>query len=80
MSLGELLENLINEYNEGDKLKVYSTSSEDNHKNTHEYIWGENVSLSILTNSFNDFEVYGECAGSDPKGHWIRNIKFELIR
>lgn len=79
MNLGEKLKNLINNYQEGNKLKVYSTSSEDQHKTVHEFTWDSDLALRILKGSLDGFEKYGDCAGSDPKGQWIINFDFELI-
>lgn len=79
MNLGEKLQNLIDNYREGNKLKVYSTSSEDQHKTVDEFVWSSDLALRILKSSLEGFEKYGDCAGSDPKGHWIINFDFELI-
>lgn len=80
MNLGEKLHLLIDGYEETDKLKVFSTSSEDNHQKVNEYIWDADMVLVILKNSLKDFEKYGDCEGTDPKGNWIKNIDFELVK
>ena len=80
MNLGDKLKKLIEDYQDGDKLKIYSTSSETNHEKVEEFTWDSNLALRILKSSLEGFENYGDCAGTDPKGQWIINFDFELVR
>ena len=79
MNLGEKIKYLISTFEEDKTLKVYFTSSDDNYEKVQEYIWDTHMAIDILRSSLETFEKYGECAGSDPKGYWIRNIDYELI-
>lgn len=80
MNLGEKLKHLIENYQEGDKLKVYFTSSDTDYKRANEHVWDSHVSFKMLDAYLLDFAKYGECAGCDPKGVWIKDIDFELIK
>lgn len=79
MNIGEKLQHLIKTFEDGKKLKVSYTSSEDNHTEVRVFTWGSDLTLKVLKNSLGTFEKEGECVGSDPKGCIIRDIDFELV-
>lgn len=81
MDLSEKIMYIIDNFkgNHPNRVVELYTSSETNHEKVYRYTLSPNTTRFALLSLLEDYERYGECAGSDPKGHWIRIIDFELI-
>lgn len=81
MNLGEKIAWVLENYqpNNTNKVVEYYTTSSDNHETVHKDILPQEATIKILESFAKDYEKYGECAGSDPKGQWIRIMDFEII-
>lgn len=76
----EKIEQIISKFkdNHPNRVMEFWTSSEDNHEKINELVLPMVATKMILQLRLDEFEKYGEIAGCDPKGHWIKIIDFEL--
>lgn len=81
-TLGDKIEEILADFEEGDSVRIRYTESTDNHKETREFIsTGEMKSeKECLMSYLSDFKEQGVVEGCDPKGVWFRYFDFELIK
>lgn len=77
MNLEEKIQYIIDNYEDGDKIVISYTTSEDNHDGVWQF---PNGYIEHMPSYLEDYKKYGEVAGCDPKGVWMRYINFELMK
>lgn len=77
MNLGEKIQYVIDNYEDGDKVAISYTTSTDNHSEVYVFI---NNNAEFMSNYLEDYQKYGVVEGCDPKGIWLKYINFKLLK
>ncbi|MCR4362059.1 hypothetical protein NUG13_12040 [Bacillus subtilis] len=78
MNLGEKIQCIINDLEDGDNVKIYFTDNTDNHRTVKSYISDGDV--RCMESYLSNYKEYGFIKDCTPEGEWFEYVDFELIK
>jgi hypothetical protein len=75
MNLGEKIQQVIDNFEQGDKIRIFYTESIDNYSKIGQFVTPD---VDHMHSYLKDYQEQGVVEGCDPKGVWFRFIEFSL--